>query len=393
MSSRRRGPGTIAAANGVGGRDRFGAIVPPVYLSTSYAFAGFDRSRGYDYIRAGNPGRDLLAETLAELEEGAGAVIASSGMAALDLVLAQVPPGGLIVAPHDCYGGTQRLLSARRDRGAFRLVLVDQADAAALAGALAQGPALLLVETPSNPLLRITDIAALCVQAHAAGAKVAVDNTFLSPALQRPIPLGADFVIHSTTKYLNGHSDVLGGAVVAAAKDDVQALADWANITGTVGAAFDAFLTLRGVRTLFARLARQQAGAMAVARFLRDHPQVAMVHYPGLPEHPGHALAARQQDGFGAMLSFDLKGGQPAARAFAEAVQVFTLADSLGGVESLIAHPATMTHSSMTPEARHQAGITDGLLRLSVGLEDEADLIDGLAAGFHAVNRQEQETT
>ena len=386
MSEDRRGPGTIAAANGVGGRDPFGAIVPPVYLSTSYAFAGFDQTRGYDYIRAGNPSRDLLAETLAELEEGAGAVLVASGMAALDLVLAQVPPGGLIVAPHDCYGGTQRLLSARSDRGAFRLALVDQADGAALAAALAQGPALVLVETPSNPLLRIVDIAALCAQAHAAGAKVAVDNTFLSPALQRPIPLGADFVVHSTTKYLNGHSDVLGGAVIAARQDDVEALAEWAAITGTVGAGFDAFLTLRGIRTLFARLARQQENALAVARHLQGLPQVAAVHYPGLPDHPGHALAARQQDGFGAMLGFELKGGLPAVRAFVEAVQVFTLADSLGGVESLIAHPATMTHTSMTPEARHQAGIGDGLLRLSVGLEDEADLIDGLAAGLAAID-------
>ena len=384
MSEDRRGPGTIAAANGVGGRDPFGAIVPPVYLSTSYAFAGFDQTRGYDYIRAGNPSRDLLAETLAALERGAGAVITASGMAALDLLLAQVPPGGLIVAPHDCYGGTQRLLCARRDRGAFRLLLVDQADDAALAAALAQGPALLLVETPSNPLLRIADIAALAAKAHAVGARVAVDNTFLSPALQRPIPLGADFVVHSTTKYLNGHSDVLGGAVVAARDEDARALAEWANITGTVGAAFDAFLTLRGLRTLFARLARQQAGAMAVARFLLEQPQVEAVHYPGLPGHLGHDLAARQQDGFGAMLSFELAGGLPAVRAFAGTVRVFTLADSLGGVESLVAHPATMTHVSMGPEARRAAGIGDGLLRLSVGLEDEADLLDGLAAGLAA---------
>ncbi|UFM64522.1 cystathionine gamma-synthase [Paracoccus sp. MA] len=376
---------SIAAAHGVGGRDRFGAIVPPIYLSTSYAFAGFDRTRGYDYTRAGNPSRDLLAETLAGLEHGAGAVVTSSGMAALDLLLAQVPPGGTIVAPHDCYGGTQRLLTARRDRGAFRLALVDPADPAAMEAALAERPALLLIETPSNPLMRVTDIAALAALAHGAGAKVAVDNTFLSPALQQPLLLGADFVVHSTTKYLNGHSDVLGGAVVAARAEDAGALAEWANITGSVGSPFDAFLTLRGIRTLFARIAQQQASAMAVAEFLRDRPEVAAVHYPGLPEHPGHALAGRQQRGFGAMLSFELRGGLPAVRRFVEAVRVFTLADSLGGVESLIAHPATMTHVSMGAEARRGAGIGDGLLRLSVGLEDERDLLGGLDAGFGAL--------
>ncbi|WP_323718449.1 cystathionine gamma-synthase [Paracoccus aminovorans] len=375
---------TIAAAHGVGGRDRFGAIVPPIYLSTSYAFAGFDRTHGYDYTRAGNPSRDLLAETLAGLEHGAGAVVTSSGMAALDLLLSLVPAGGLIVAPHDCYGGTQRLLNARRDRGAFRLALVDPADPAAMAAALAERPALLLIETPSNPLMRVTDIAALAAQAHEAGAKVAVDNTFLSPALQQPLLLGADFVVHSTTKYLNGHSDVLGGAVVAARAEDAAALTEWANITGSVGSPFDAFLTLRGIRTLFARIAQQQDNAMGVAQFLHDHPAVAAVHYPGLPDDPGHALAARQQRGFGAMLSFELRGGQPAVQRFVEAVRVFTLADSLGGVESLIAHPATMTHVSMGAEGRQRAGIGDGLLRLSVGLEDPRDLLDGLRAGFAA---------
>lgn len=385
MTKDEPGDRTIAAAHGVGGRDSFGAIVPPIYLSTSYAFAGFDRTRGYDYTRAGNPSRDVLAETLAGLEHGAGAVVTASGMAALDLLLSLVPTGGLIVAPHDCYGGTQRLLNARHDRGAFRLALVDPADAAAMAAALAERPALVLIETPSNPLMRVTDIAALAAQAHAAGARVAVDNTFLSPALQQPLLLGADFVVHSTTKYLNGHSDVLGGAVVAAQAGDAEALAEWANITGNVGAPFDAYLTLRGIRTLFARITQQQASAMAVAQFLRDRPEVGAVHYPGLPDDPGHALAGRQQRGFGAMLSFELQGGVSAVRRFVEAVRVFTLADSLGGVESLIAHPATMTHVSMGPEGRQRAGIGDGLLRLSVGLEDDRDLLDGLRAGFAAV--------
>ena len=376
---------TVAVSNGIGDRDPFGAVVPPVYLTTTYAFAGFDETRGYDYARAGNPSRDLLAETLAKLEHGAGAVITSSGMAALNLLLWLVPAGGLIVAPHDCYGGTRKLLTALRDRGALRLALVDLADAEARGRALAGRPALVLVETPSNPLLRITDIAAVAAAAREVGARVAVDNTFLSPALQRPLELGADFVVHSTTKYLNGHSDVLGGAVVAARAEDAAALAEWANVTGCVGAPFDAFLTLRGIRTLFARVSQQEVAALAVARHLAARPEVAAVHYPGLPEHPGHALAGRQQLGFGAMLSFDLKGGLPAARRFVEAVATFTLADSLGGVESLVAHPATMTHVGMGAEARHAAGIGDGLLRLSVGLEDVRDLIEGLDRGLAAV--------
>jgi cystathionine gamma-synthase len=299
-------------------------------------------------------------------------------MAAVDLVLSGLRPGDLVVAPHDCYGGTYRLLGARRERGHFDLAFIDQSDATALSAALARRPSLVLVETPSNPLMRVVDIRAIAGRAHAAGAKVAVDNTFLSPALQRPIALGADFVIHSTTKYLNGHSDVVGGAVVAAAEADVAALGDWANITGISGAPFDAYLTLRGLRTLFPRIERQQASAMTVAEFLDRHPKVHAVHYPGLESHPGHALAKAQQSGFGAMLSFELKGGREAVRRFVEALEIFTLAESLGGVESLVAHPATMTHAGMGAEARQAAGITDTLLRLSIGIEAEADLIGDL---------------
>jgi cystathionine gamma-synthase len=295
-----------------------------------------------------------------------------------------VRPGDLVVAPHDCYGGTYRLLAARRDRGQLELAFVDQGDATALATAFDRRPKLVLIETPSNPLMRIVDIRAIAQGAHATGARVAVDNTFLSPALQRPIALGADLVVHSTTKYLNGHSDVVGGAVVAARASDVETLAAWANITGTTGAPFDAYLTLRGLRTLFPRVQRQQANAIAVAALLAGHPLVAAVHYPGLRTHPGHALAAAQQDGFGAMLSFELKGGVDAVRRLVEAVHIFTLAESLGGVESLVAHPATMTHAGMGAEARRAAGITDSLLRLSVGLEAEADLIADLKRGLAA---------
>ena len=371
-------PRTIATRSGVDTDTAHGAVMPPLYLSSNYSFAGFDQKRKYDYSRSGNPTRDVLAETLAELEGGAGCVVTATGMAAVDLPLSLLNPGDLLLAPHDCYGGTHRLLTARARKGHFQVAFVDQGDAAALDAAFAQGPKLVLVETPSNPLLRVVDVADICVRAHAAGAKVVADNTFLSPALQRPIELGADIVVHSTTKYINGHSDVVGGAVIAADPADLSELAWWANCLGVTGSPFDAYLTLRGIRTLFTRIERQQTTAGAVAEVLDAHPAVKAVHYPGLKSHPGHDLAARQQRGPGAMLSFELEGGVEAVRSLVETLDVFTLAESLGGVESLIAHPATMTHAAMTPEARVTAGITDGLLRLSVGLEHQDDIIADL---------------
>jgi cystathionine gamma-synthase len=380
-----RHPRTVAASNGVAADRTFRAVAPPIYLTSTFAFAGYERSLGHEYTRTSNPTRDLLAETLAKLEGGAGAVVTSSGMAAVDLVLSLLSRGDLVLAPHDCYGGTYRLLAARMEREHFHVVFVDQGDETALTAAFARSPRLVLIETPSNPLMRVVGIRAIAERAKAVGTKVAVDNTFLSPALQRPIAHGADFVIHSTTKYLNGHSDVIGGAVVAADASDVDALSAWANIIGTTGAPFDAHLTLRGLRTLFARMECQQTNAMAVAAFLARHRLVAAVHYPGLQSHPGHAVAAAQQDGFGAMLSFELNGGVESVRRFVEAVEVFTLAESLGGVQSLVAHPATMTHAGMGVEARWAAGLSDSLIRLSIGLEAVTDLIADLKRGLAAV--------
>lgn len=371
-------PRTIAARSGVDTDTAHGAVMPALYLSSNYSFAAFGQPRKYDYSRSGNPTRDVLAETLAELEGGAGCVVTATGMAAVDLPLSLLEPGELLIAPHDCYGGTHRLLSARAKKGHFRVAFVDQNDGEALDAALADGAKLVLVETPSNPLLRVVDVADVCRRAHAVGAKVVCDNTFLSPALQRPLELGADIVVHSTTKYINGHSDVVGGAVIAADPADHQQLAWWANCLGVTGSPFDAYQTLRGLRTLFARIERQQTTTGLVAAALEQHPAVKAVHYPGLKSHPGHALAARQQSGPGAMLSFELNGGTEAVRAVIERLEVFTLAESLGGVESLIAHPATMTHAAMTPEARVTAGITDGLLRLSVGLEHQDDILADL---------------
>jgi cystathionine gamma-synthase len=364
-----------------------GAVMPPIYLSANYSFADFDEKRAYDYTRSGNPTRSQLAQAIAELEQGAGAVITSSGMAAVDLVLSLLPAGALVVSTHDCYGGSWRLFEARARKGQIRTLYVNLRDADAVGEALRQQPALLWIETPSNPLMRIADIAALAKRAKAAGARVAVDNTFLSPALQKPIPLGADFVVHSTTKYLNGHSDVVGGAVVAAHAKDVEDLTWWANCCGVTGAPFDAWLTLRGLRTLFARIERQQASAGAIAARLAELPGVAAVHYPGLPSHPDHEIACRQQRGFGAMLSFELAAGVTPAEV-TRSLRRFTLAESLGGIESLVAHPATMTHAAMSAEARRAAGISDGLLRLSVGLEHVEDLIADLETALALAGRQ-----
>jgi len=359
--------------------DSTGCVVPPLHLSSTFAFRGFADKREYDYTRSGNPTRDLLAAALAELEQGAGAVITASGMAAITLVGYLVPAGARIVAPHDCYGGTYRLFAAWHRRGEREVEFVDFGDEAALRAALARPAALLWIETPSNPLLRITDIAAVAALGHACGALVVVDNTFLSPAWQQPLTLGADLVVHSTTKYLNGHSDVVGGAVVARETHLHEELIWWANCLGLTGAPFDSFLTLRGLRTLHARLEHHGRNAHALANWLDAQANVNRVWYPGLRAHPGHEIARRQQRAFGAIVTFELAGGHDAVRAFAAGLECFSLAESLGGVESLIAHPATMTHAAMEPAARARAGLSDGLLRLSIGIEAFEDLRADLA--------------
>jgi len=373
---------TRAVRAGIETDAQHGAVVPPLHLSTNFSFAGFNEKREYDYSRSGNPTRDQLAGALADLEHGTGAVVTSSGMAAVALVLELVPAGGTVLAAHDCYGGTWRLLDAWAKKGRFTVEFRDLTDPVALTGGLAKKPALVWVETPSNPLLRITDIRHVAQAAHAAGALCVVDNTFLSPALQQPLTLGADVVVHSTTKYINGHSDVIGGAAIAREPEIAEKLKWWGNCLGLTGAPFDSWLTLRGLRTLSARLRAHQENAAALAELLDQHPAVARVFYPGLASHPQHALAARQQRGFGAMLSFELAGGVDAVRAFLDGLQCITLAESLGGVESLVAHPATMTHAAMAPEARRAAGISDSLLRLSVGIEDISDLARHLRAAL-----------
>lgn len=383
-----RQPATRAVRAGIATDLHHGAVVPPIHLSSMFAFEGFGKKGLYDYTRTGNPTREHLANALAELEGAEGAVVTSTGMSAVALVLQLVRPGDLILAAHDCYGGTHRILRSLAARHHFDVAFTDLTCESAADTVKSRRPKLLWIETPSNPLLRVTDLARIIEAGHEAGALVVVDNTFLSPALQRPIEFGADLVVHSTTKYLNGHSDVVGGAVVASDAALVQELAWWANCLGITGAPFDSFLTLRGVRTLHARMRIHEENAARVVELLCSHHAVQRVYYPGLKSHPGHAVAAAQQDGFGAMVSFELNGGIEGVQRFVNALQCFTLAESLGGVESLIAHPATMTHASMDDAARATAGIDESLLRLSVGIEHADDLVADLAAALNIAAAQ-----
>ncbi len=375
-------PQTIATRAGIAQDPTFKAVVPPLFLSTNFAFTNIGEKGAYDYTRSGNPTRDLLAETLAELEGGAGGQITSSGMSALTLITHLLKGDDLLIAPHDCYGGTHRLLTALERQGRLKVKFVDQNSDEALTAAFKEKVKLVLVETPSNPLLRVVDISKICNLAHGHGALVCVDNTFLSPALQRPLLLGADFSLHSTTKYLNGHSDVVGGAVIAKDPALAQDLKWWANCLGLTGAPFDSFLTLRGIRTLEPRIKAHQENTKAVLGVLGESSSVRTIYYPGLSDHPGHAIAQRQQKGFGAIVSFELHSGLEGVKRFVSELRHFTLAESLGGVESLVAHPETMTHASMTPEARAKAGISSSLIRLSIGIENSDDLIEDLKRGL-----------
>ncbi len=365
-----------------------GAVVPPLHLSSNYSFRGLGEPRQYDYTRSGNPTRDALADALAELEGGAGAVITASGMGALTLLTQFLRPGDTIIAPHDCYGGTYRLFEQQSLKGLFNVEFVDQTDIGDLRRvAAAVRPTIILTESPSNPVLRIADLAAIREIATECGALFAVDNTFLSPALQNPIEFGADLVIHSTTKYINGHSDVVGGAIVAATAELAEQCAYWANVIGITGAPFDSFMTLRGIRTLHPRIRQHEENANRIARLLDEQDIVDTVYYPGLETHVGHDIARRQQRGFGGMVSFDIDGGEGAVRAFVESLQLFSLAESLGGVESLVCHPASMTHAPVSEERKAAAGVTESLIRLSIGLESVDDLATDILCALEAARK------
>ncbi|MCG7536784.1 cystathionine gamma-synthase [Pseudoalteromonas sp. OOF1S-7] len=380
---------TIAVRTGIDADKHHGAVVPPLYLSTTYSFADFDKKRDYDYGRSGNPNRDILAQTLAELEGGAKGIITATGMAAVHLVTQLLNADDTLVIPHDCYGGSYRLFTSLEKRGLLKVKVLDLTRTESLQEILVIKPKLVWIETPSNPILRLTDIKAVTDVAAQCGALVAADNTFLSPALQNPIAFGVDIVVHSTTKYINGHSDVVGGAVIAKTEELGDELAWWANNIGITGAPFDSYLTLRGLRTLNVRLKQHQENALAIARYLEQSDFVSQVYYPGLQSHPQHALAKQQQQGFGGMVSFDIKGELADAAKLLTSVKQFSLAESLGGVESLICHPATMTHAGMEPAARLEAGVGDTLIRISVGIEEIDDLLADLEQAFAVVKARQ----
>ena len=374
---------TTAVRSGINSDKHHGAVVAPIYLSSTYSLKGFNDKRQFDYSRTGNPTRSTFADTIAKLEHGKVGIVTNTGMSAVNLVCQLLSPDDLVVIPHDCYGGSFRLFTHLAKRGQFKLIVVDQNDEVALGEALAKKPKLVLVETPSNPLLRIVDIEKITKVSHNVGALVAVDNTFLSPVLQQPLLLGADIVFHSTTKYINGHSDVVGGVLVTKEQELGEQLAWWANCIGITGSAFDSFLATRGLKTLPVRMKQHQINANAVAELLIKHPAIKNVYYLGLSSHPGHELAKRQQRDFGAMISFELKGGIDAVKVLFDNLELFTLAQSLGGVESLISHPSTMTHAGMEIAAQIEAGITPSLVRLSVGIEDIDDIITDLNHGLN----------
>jgi cystathionine gamma-synthase len=378
-------PGTQCVHAGVQPDLAYGAVMPPIYQTSTFAFRDVCTNAGYDYTRSGNPTRAALEDAITVLEGGAGATCTSTGMSAVIVALNLLPQGSHLLCTVDCYGGTFRALEHAKATYGLEVTYLDLADLAAVRAAFKPNTRMVWIETPSNPLLRLTDIRAVADLARAHDALTVVDNTFLSPVLQKPFQHGADLVVHSTTKYLNGHSDVVGGTVVAAPGRTalVQRIQSVNNLLGTSQSPHDCFLVLRGLKTLLIRMKAHEAGAQAVAAWLARHPAIDRVFYPGLATHPQHALAQRQQRGFGAMLSFELKDGRrERVEHVLRTLRWFTLAESLGGVESLVAHPASMTHASMTPEARRRAGITDSVIRLSIGIEEPEDLIADLDAAL-----------
>lgn len=356
----------------------FNSVAPPLFQTANFAFEDVGETKGFDYTRSGNPTREALENTLADLDGGADAVACSSGMSAVSTVASLFDADAHLLCSYDCYGGTARLFSHLDDQGKLSVSYVDPSDLEALNAAVRPSTRALWIETPSNPLLRIVDLQTLSQFAEANDLLLVVDNTFLSPLLQRPLDLGADLVVYSTTKYLNGHSDVVGGAVVAGTEALAEQLNFAANAHGTTAAPFDSWLTLRGTKTLAVRLKQHETNARAVAYFLTQHPAVESVRYPGLRDHPGHEIARRQQEGYGGMVSFFVDEDQIDVEEVLRSTELFTLAESLGGVESLIEHPATMSHASMSPDQRRAAGITNGLVRLSVGIESADDLTTDL---------------
>jgi cystathionine gamma-lyase len=375
---------TLAVHAGQPPDPRSGAVMVPIVLSSTFAQEGPGRHKGWDYSRSGNPTRDALEACYAALEGARHGFAFASGLAATDAVLHLLQAGDHVLASDDVYGGTFRILDKVHRRHGVGFDQVDMTDLDAVERAFRPTTRLVWIESPTNPLLKIADVAAIARMARARGAVSVVDNTFATPWFQRPLELGADVALHSATKYLNGHSDVVAGAVMTHVDAVAERLRFVQNAAGAVPSPMDCYLVLRGLKTLPLRMARHAESALRIARWLEGHPQVERVHHPGLPSHPQHELAARQMKGFGGMLSFVIRGGLPAARTFLETVRLFACAESLGGVESLIEHPAIMTHASIPAAQRAALGISDGLIRVSVGIEHVEDLLADLEAGFAA---------
>lgn len=354
-----------------------GAIITPIYQTSTYVQEGIGRHKGFEYARTQNPTRFALEQNVAAIERGKAAYAFASGMAAIDAITTLLEAGDHMVVTDNTYGGTFRLFEQILRRYQLSFSYVDTSLLDLVERAIRPETKMIFIETPTNPVMRLTDLSAVSTLARQHGIKLVVDNTFASPCLQRPIEFGADLVIHSTTKYLNGHSDSVGGIVIAIHDDDIDQLKFIQNSAGAILSPFDSWLTLRGTKTLALRMAQHNANGQALAEFLTGHPKVKAVLYPGLPSHPQHNLAKRQMKGFGGMLTFDV-GSMEAARDVCGRVRLMSLAESLGGVETLISHPATMTHASVPPERRAKIGLTDGLVRISAGVEDAADLIEDL---------------
>ena len=362
----------------------FNSCITPIYPSSTFYWDDLKTTKGYDYTRSGNPTRRALEENLAALEGGAGSVATCTGMAAITAVMHLFKPGDHIVAGHDIYGGTYRLFADVYAPMGFKFSFVRMSDPQNVRDALTPETKCIWIETPSNPLLNLTDIAAITEIAQEAGVLTVADNTFLSPYLQRPFEYGVDVIVHSTTKYLNGHSDVVGGCVVSREQEQADRVGYVCNALGLACSPFDAWLVLRGVKSLGPRMEAHQRAAVALAQMLDGHPEVERVYYPGLPSHGQHDLAKRQQDGFGGMLSFDVRGGRPVVERIIAKTKLFLLAESLGGVESLIECPDTMSHASMSQQARREAGITENTIRISAGIENPDDLVEDLQQALQA---------
>jgi cystathionine gamma-lyase len=384
MSDRTPRLETLAIHAGQSPDPTTGAIMTPVYLTSTYVQEGPGVHKGYEYSRTRNPTRDALEGCLAALEGGRHGLAFASGLAATDAILHLLDAGDHVLASDDVYGGTFRIFDKVFRRLGLEFSYVDMSDPEVVARGLRKDTKLIWIESPTNPMLKLVDLAEVARLARAHGARTVVDNTFATPYFQRPLELGIDVVAHSTTKYLNGHSDVIGGAVVTDDGALAERLRFLQNAVGGVPSPLDSFLVLRGLKTLHVRMARHAENALGLARFLEGHPQVERVTYPGLASHPQHALALRQMKGFGGMLTFVIRGGLAAAKAFLENVRIFACAESLGGVESLIEHPAIMTHASVPRETREALGISDGLIRVSAGIEAVEDLVADLELGFAA---------